>query len=76
MTLEKNGFKITIADDSPMAQQIVAGYDFTIDTKGNIIIGNIGTDVDNKYQAIRAINNISNLSELKTVLIKIVKKLL
>ena len=75
MRLEKNETIIYIADNSTEAQKIMQGYDYDI-INGKLVIGNIGTDVSNKYQAMKAIDGISTLSELKVVLKKIVNKLL
>ena len=75
MRLEKNGTIIYIADNSTEAQKITDGYYYDI-VNGKLVFGNIGTDVSNKYQAMKAIDGISTLSELKVVLKKIVNKLL
>ena len=75
MRIEKNGTIIYIADDSTEAQKIIQGYDYAI-IDGKLVIGSMGTEVKNKYQALKAIDGISTLSELKVVLKKIVNKLL
>ena len=75
MKIEKNNTIIHIADNSTEAQKIINGYEYDI-IEGKIVFGNVGTDVNNKYQAFRAIDNINTLAELKVVLKKIVSKLL
>ena len=75
MRLENNSTIIYIADNSTEAKKITQGYDYDI-INGKLVIGNIGTDVSNKYQAMKAIDNINTLAELKVVLKKIVNKLL
>ena len=75
MRLEKNQTIIYIDDNSTEAQKITQGYDYNIINR-KIVFGNIGTDVTNKYQALKAIDNINTLAELKVVLKKIVNKLL
>ena len=75
MRLEKNETIIYIADNSLEAQKITQGYNYDI-INGKLVIGSIGTDVSNKYQAMKAIDNINTLAELKVVLKKIVNKLL
>ena len=73
MTLKNiNGGHITIDDNSPTAQKIKDGYDFEI-KEGKIIIGKIGTEINNKYQAIQAVRKVGNLTELKEILIKILE---
>lgn len=71
MIIKENGTIITIADDSPIAQKITQGYDFKI-KNGQIVIGQMGTDVKNKWQAIKSIQNATTLQELKTILIKFI----
>lgn len=75
MKLEKNDTIIYISDESSEAQKILAGYDYDI-VEGKLVFGSINSEISNKYQAIRAIENISNLAELKVVLKKIINKLL
>lgn len=75
MTIEKDNLIIHLDDNSQIAQKIQQGYSYTIEN-GKIIIGILGIDVDNKYQAMKAIDGINNLDELKVVLKKIVNKLL
>ena len=75
MRLEKNNIIMYIDDLSFDAQKIEQGFDYDI-IKGKLVFGNIGVDVNNKYQALRTIENINTLAELKVVLKKIVEKLL
>ena len=75
MRIEKNNTIIYIDDNSTDGQKVTAGYDYDI-INGKLVIGNICTDVSNKYQAMKAIDNINTLAELKVVLKKIVNKLL
>ena len=75
MRLEKNQTIIYIDDNSIEAQKITDVYYYDI-VNGKLVFGNIGTDVTNKYQALKAIDNINTLAELKVVLKKIVNKLL
>ena len=75
MRIEKNQIILYIADNSTEAQKITDGYEYDI-IDGKLVFGNVGTDVNNKYQALKAIDGISNIAELKVVLKKIVNKLL
>lgn len=75
MRIEKNNTIIYLADNSTEAQKIIDGYDYDI-IEGKLVFGSINTEVSNKYQALKAIDNINTLAELKVVLKKIVNKLL
>lgn len=75
MRIEKNNTIIHISDNSIEAQKIIDGYDYDI-IEGKLAFGSINPEISNKYQALKAIDNISNIAELKVVLKKIVNKLL
>ena len=69
MKLKGKGISISIDDNSEEGKKIKAGYNYKIE-KGNIKILKAGTDITNKYQAIKALKESKNLKELKEILIK------
>lgn len=71
----KNGLtSITIDDNSAEAQKIRAGHDYDI-TAGKIIVGEMGKDITNKWQAINALKN-ATPAQMKDTIIKIIDVLL
>lgn len=73
MKLRYNNKEMIIANDSPLAKKITHGYDFVIDDRNELVVKETMIEMQNKYQLANAIRQASSISEIKTVLIKLVE---
>lgn len=73
MIVNKNGFIVTISNDSEIASKIKEGYDYTVDDHGSIILKEIGNGINTKWQIIEIIKKVKNIEELKVILIKMLE---
>ena len=76
MKLTGNGVRVYISDESDIGKKIKVGYNYDISASGEIILGNVSSDIKNKYQALRALKGAKTVDDLKIVLEKILTELL
>lgn len=75
MTLECNGYTITIGDDTKEAKCILEGYDYCI-KDGQLHIMGMGKEITNKWQAMAKLKAAQSVPEMRDVLIETISKLL
>ena len=61
---------ITIDDNSPEAQKIKEGHNYSLNEKGELRIDEVGKNIKTKWQAINATKKATTLEELKKILIE------
>ncbi len=67
MKLKINGGYLTINDNSEEAKKIRDGYDFDFENE-KLKIKTLSSKIDNKYQAIKVLQNVKNIDiKLKEV---------
>lgn len=71
LTLQ-SGSEMFIADDSPNAVLINAGHTYSLDAKGQLVIGPVGP-VRTLSQLERAVTQASSVEDLKAILLSMIK---